>query len=270
MYDLKISQRLGSTPINSVTRAQILSFHTALVKDEGLAPATANRHLAMLRRCFSLLVELDLLESNPASRVQLYPESGVEHYLETAELKRLLKVLQTDKNRTVCLIALFLLSTGARLNEALQAKWKNVNRETKVWRIPASNSKSKRVRSLALNSSAVSVLDQLQTEGIHDYLFINRKTSKPYVTIHKVWKRLRTEAGLPHLRIHDLRHQYASFLVNSGRTLYEVAAALGHRDASTSQRYAHLSSKTMQEASDCAADIINAAMPESPQVGPGT
>jgi integrase len=264
MYDLRISQRLGSTPINSVTRAQILSFHTSLVKDEGLAPATANRHLAMLRRCFSLLVELELLESNPASRIQLYPESGVEHYLETAELKRLLKVLQTDKNRTVCLIALFLLSTGARLNEALQAKWKDINRENKVWRIPASNSKNKRVRSLALNSSAVSVLDQLQSEGKHDYLFINRNTGKPYVTIHKVWKRLRTEAGLPHLRIHDLRHQYASFLVNSGRTLYEVAAALGHRDASTSQRYAHLSSKTMQEASDCVADLINAAMPESP------
>jgi integrase len=262
MYNLRISQILGATPVNAVNRAQILAFHTSLVKEENLSPATANRYLAMLRRCFSLLVELDLLESNPASRIQLYPESGVEHYLETAELKRLLKVLQTDKNRTVCLIALFLLSTGARLNEALQAKWKDINRENKVWRIPASNSKNKRVRSLALNNSAVSVLDQLHTEGTYEYLFINRKTGNSYVTIHKTWTRLRKAAGLPHLRIHDLRHQYASFLVNSGRTLYEVAAALGHRDASTSQKYAHLSSKTLQEAADCASDIITSAMPK--------
>ena len=78
--------------------------------------------------------------------------------------------------------------------------------------------------------------------------------------VHRVWQRLRANAGLPHLRIHDLRHQHASFLVNSGRTLYEVQAILGHSDPSVIQRYAHLSSKSLQEASDSASDIIKAPM----------
>lgn len=71
-----------------------------------------------------------------------------------------------------------------------------------------------------------------------------------------VWSRLRREAGLPHLRIHDLRHQYASFLVNSGRTLYEVQQILGHSDPSVTQRYAHLSSRSLQEAANSASVAI--------------
>jgi len=118
-------------------------------------------------------------------------------------------VLRTDENRPVCLIAMFLLSTGARLNEALQATWSQIDKENRVWRIPASNSKSKRVRSEPLNDSALDILNQLDTTGIFDHLFINRQTEEPYTTIHKVWGRLRKLAGLPKIRIHDLRHQYA-------------------------------------------------------------
>ena len=72
----------------------------------------------------------------------------------------------------------------------------------------------------------------------------------------KVWSRLRKAAGLPHLRIHDLRHQYASFLVNSGRTLYEVQQILGHSDPSVTQRYAHLSTASLQEAANSASVAI--------------
>ena len=175
------------------------------------------------------------------------------------ELDRLLTVLRTDSNRPVCLIALFLLSTGARLNEALTAQWQHVDREHRVWRIPASNSKSKKVRSAPLNDSAIEVLDQLDTEKSFEHLFINRKTGKPYTTIYKIWTRLRKDAGLPHLRIHDLRHQYASFLVNSGRTLYEVQQILGHSDPTVTQRYAHLSTKALQDAANSASDAISGA-----------
>ena len=82
---------------------------------------------------------------------------------------------------------------------------------------------------------------------------MNQKTGKPYVTISKVWVRLRKKAGLPHLRLHDLRHQFASFLVNDGRTLYEVQQILGHSDPKVTMRYAHLSTKALQEAANSAA-----------------
>jgi integrase len=176
---------------------------------------------------------------------------------------RLLATLRTDRNCIVCRIALFLLSTGARLNEVLQAQWRHVDRDNRVWRIPAVSSKSKKLRSVPLNDSAVEVLDQLDTEDNYEHLFINRKTGKPYTTIHKAWSRIRADAGLPHLSIHDLRHQYASFLVNSGRTLYEVQQILGHSGPVVTQRYAHLSSRSLQEAANSASDAIKGATAES-------
>ena len=109
------------------------------------------------------------------------------------------------------------------------------------------------------NDAALDVLSQLTTEGKFDHLFINEETKKPYTTIMKVWTRLRMKAGLPHLRIHDLRHQFASFLVNSGRTLYGVQNILGHSDAKVTQRYSHLSTKTLHEAANSASVIINGA-----------
>ena len=109
---------------------------------------------------------------------------------------------------------------------------------------------------MPLNDSALEVLQQLDTEGSFDHLFVNRQTAKPYGTIMKVWSRLRKSASLPHMRIHDLRHMYASFLVNSGRTLYEVQQILGHSDPSVTQRYAHLSSESLQEAANCASVAI--------------
>ena len=263
MYDLRLKDAFGNKRLDQIRRHEISSWHIAL-RGDGLSPAYADRFLALLRHALNLAVEWEMLEKNPAARVHLFNhDNKVEHYLDAEQLKRLLTVLRNDKNRTVCLIALFLLSTGGRLNEALRAEWKNVDRENRVWRIPASNSKSKKVRSVPLNDSAVEVLDRLDTDGKFEHLFINRKTGLPFTTIHKVWERLRSDAGLPHLRIHDLRHQYASFLVNSGRTLYEVQQVLGHSDPGVTQRYAHLSSKSLQDAADSASDAINDSLPES-------
>ena len=91
-------------------------------------------------------------------------------------------------------------------------------------------------------------------------------TGKPYTAIMKVWSRLRAEAGLPHLRIHDLRHHYASFLVSAGRTLYEVQQILGHSDPSITQRYAHLSTKSLQDAANSASAMIKRGLPTTVMV----
>ncbi len=120
---------------------------------------------------------------------------------------------------------------------------------------------------MPLNDSALDVIGQLDTEGTFEHLFVNRQTGRPYGTIMKVWSRLRAAAGLPHLRIHDLRHQYATFLVNSGRTLYEVQQILGHSDPSVTQRYAHLSSRSLQDAANSAAVAIRGAAGHGASVG---
>jgi site-specific recombinase XerD len=90
-------------------------------------------------------------------------------------------------------------------------------------------------------------------------VFINQQTGEPYTTITKVWDRLRRKANLPQVRIHDLRHGFASFLVNNGRTLYEVQQILGHSSPSVTMRYAHLSTKALQDAANSASIAIREA-----------
>lgn len=259
-YRLRLKAEFGEFRLNQITRQHIQTFHTRM-SDEGLAAATSNHYLKLLKHSLNLAIDWAMLDTNPASRIPLFHEDNqVENLLSDEQLERLLTVLKTDDNRMVCLIALFLLSTGVRLNEALQAKWSQVDQKNRVWRIPAANSKSKRTRAVPLNDSALEVLTQLTTRARYEHVFINFQTELPYTTISKVWGRLRTKAGLPHLRIHDLRHQFASFLVNSGQTLFMVQQILGHSSPSVTQRYAHLSTKSLQEAANSASVMINGAL----------
>jgi integrase len=255
-YRLRLKDEFGDYRLNQITRQHIQTFHTRM-SDEGLAAATSNHYLKLLKHSLNLAIDWDMLDINPASRIPLFFEDNkVENLLSDEQLERLMMVLKIDENRNVCLIAIFLLSTGVRLNEALQAKWSQVDQKNRVWRIPASNSKSKRTRAVPLNDSALDVLNQLTTRDRYEHVFINFQTELPYTTISKVWGRLRTKAGLPHLRIHDLRHQFASFLVNSGQTLFMVQQILGHSSPAVTQRYAHLSTKSLQEAANTASVAI--------------
>ena len=255
----RIRDVFGGKRLNEITRHQIQDFHSS-VKVEGLSPASADHHLKLIRHSLNLAMEWEMLDKNPALGIKQFNEDNkVEHYLDDGELDRLVSVLRANDPPMVCQVALFLLSTGARLSEALNAEWAHIDRRSGVWRIPATNSKSKRVRSIPLNSSAIEVLDQLGTEGKSDHLFINLQTKERLTAINKVWGRLRVKANLPHLRLHDLRHQFASFLVNAGHTIYEVQKILGHSDTKVTERYAHLSLKTLEKASNSASDALMGA-----------
>jgi integrase len=252
LYRLRVEAAFGHKRLNQITRQDVQTFHSS-VRAEGLAPASCDHYLKFLRHALNLAVDWQLLDVNPIARVPLFnADNKVENLLSDVELQRLLTVLATYPARSVCQIALFLLSTGCRVGEALKATWSQIDESSRVWRIPAANSKSKKVRSVPLNDSALEILAQLGTKGTFDHLFVNRQTGKPYTTIMKVWERIRAKAGLPKLRIHDLRHQYASFLVNAGRSLYEVQQILGHSSPVVTQRYAHLSTKSLQEAANSA------------------
>ncbi|WP_035383887.1 site-specific integrase [Ferriphaselus sp. R-1] len=261
LYRIRIQGKFGKMRLNQITRHQVQSFHTALLA-EGLAPASADHHLKLLKRMFNLAHDWGMFEgSNPVARIQLAnPDNKVDHLLNDSELQKLLTVLHTDENRPVCNIALFLLSTGARLNEALSAKWEHIDRQNRLWRIPASTSKSKKVKTIPLNDTALEILDHVGTEGRFEDVFVNAQTGLAYTTITRVWHRLRGKAGLPQLRLHDLRHQYASLLVSAGQSLYTVQNLLGHASPVTTQRYSHLSAKTLQAASNTASEIIREVM----------
>ena len=260
LFRCHLRDEFGSQRLDQITREKVQLFHTRLREKKGLSPAQSDHCIKALRASLNYACEIEVIEKNPIARIKLFNEPNfMENTMSKDELSRLLNVLHTDKNRMTCMVALFLLSTGARLNEALSAKWSHISIENKSWLIPSSIAKSKKSRSRALNSTALEIINQLGTENDSEFLFINFRTGTRLKSIHTGWKTLREKAGLPHLRIHDLRHQYATFLINNGRTLYEVSQQLLHSSSVVTERYAHISTKTLQAATESASMAIKAA-----------
>lgn len=263
LYRLRIKSAIGSTKLPALSKHQIQMLHSALL-DEGLAPATCNHHVKLIKHALNLAVEWDMLEKNPVSKFKLLPEHNlVNNYMNEVELQRFLHVLKTDSNRNVCRIAMFLLCTGARVAEALNAKWTNIDLENKTWIIPVLDSKSRRQRTVPLSDVALDVLRVVGTQGKFEHVFVNPSTKDRYTTIAKVFCRLRAAAGLKRLRLHDLRHQAASMLIAQGKSLYCVQVLLGHSSVQTSLRYAHIAPEEMLRAVNGNSDIIKKAMEDS-------
>jgi integrase len=156
--------------------------------------------------------------------------------------------IQESKNEQIQFIVLFLIYTGARKREVLDAKWVDIDWQRKSWRIP--KTKSGKIRHVPLSSGSMDVLDKLKATfklKLIDqiYIFENPTTGLPYVSFFYSWDNARRRAGLKDFRIHDLRHSFASCLVNAGQSLYKVQELLGHADIKTTSRYAHLSRKRL-------------------------
>jgi integrase len=266
LYRIRIKPRFGNRKLSEITRYAVQQFQDDLSKDK-LSPSSIDHHARLLKRMLGLSVSWDLLDRNPLKGFQLLNvDNQVENYLKEDELARLLEVLRTHDNRPVCLLLMFLLSTGARSNEARQALWSQIDVENAVWRIPAANSKSKKTRAVPLNDSALWVLEEIGTKGKFDVIFANA-AGNGYSPPTHAWYRIRKLAGVPHLRIHDLRHTFASLLVSGGRSLFEVQQILGHSDPKVTMRYAHLSTKALQAAANTASVLLPKVTPPAAPAG---
>ena len=249
---------LGELPLNEVTTADILKV-VKNMQEQNLAPATINRAIIILHYAFKLALKWHLtgLNENPVTGVKLFKEDNkIEHYLTEEQKNNLLQITKQSKNPLLYEIVCFLLLTGARKREVLDAKWEDVNLSKGLWRIP--KTKSGKIRHIPLSKTALGLLDQLKEKvGSSGYLFPNPQTGKPFNSFYYSWHKARTQAGLKHLRVHDLRHSFASFLVNSGRSLYEVQELLGHASITTTTRYAHLNLDRLRDA----VESVSIAMP---------
>ena len=259
MHRLRIKDRFGHLQLNKITRHAVQRFHSEL-QESGLAPATCDHHLKLIRQALNLAVDWDLLEVNPVSKIKLFNvDNREERLMSDDDLQRLIVVLENDRNRTAALAVKFLLLSSLRVSEALQAQWSDLSNDRHTLMLPATN-KSKRRRSVPLSDAAVAVLEQLGTEGKSEWLFVSSRSGKRLTTINKAWQRIRQEAGLPQTRLHDLRHQAASHMLNSGYSLYVVQQVLGHSDPSVTQRYAHLSTETLQGAANSVGTYLEKAL----------
>jgi len=217
------------------------------MKSEDYASGTCNRALVLLRFGFELALRWKIagVNSNPVKEIKnIKDDNKIERYLTEPQTIALLQAVRQSDSEMLQYIVLFLIYTGARKREVLDARWRDIDWAQKSWRIP--KTKSGKIRHVPISSGAMKVLDHLRLrirEGFLDELpiFANPKTGEPFVSFFYSWNNARVRAGLPDFRIHDLRHSFASYLVNAGRSLYEVQELLGHADIKTTSRYAHLS-----------------------------
>lgn len=229
------------------TPSDLLEFQNNLVQQK-LKPGSVNRNMALVKHLFHLAERWEIIDRAPTKNIPPLTDHGArERYLTPEELKRLLNALEHCQSPVVPDIIRMLILTGARRSEVSHLPWSELDLEEGLWTLPAARNKSKRQKVLPLSDAAVILLKARQGNS-SSYVFPNPKTGKPLVSVHETWNKIRINARLPDLRIHDLRHSFASFLVNAGHSLYEVQRLLGHTDVSTTQRYAHLEKSTLKKA----------------------
>jgi len=264
MYRNRLKEAFGAMRLDAITRQEVQRFHVSL-KEQGLSGATADLHLQLIRHVLGTAVSNEVIARNVAAKIPLFRESPhKERYLKDDELVRLLTVLKHDSNRTVSAIVLLLLATGMRVSEVLTAEWRHVNLAAKTLTIEASNSKSKKRQHVPLNEVSLDVIKNLPRRQGQEYLFQSSRGGQ-MKHVSKVWQRLREEAGIPDVRLHDLRHTAASYMVSSGQSLFAVQQVLRHADSKTTLIYSHLSNTALQEAADTVAKKIADAMSAEPK-----
>lgn len=255
MIRLHILPALGQMAMARISALEFSGFIEKL-KHKQLAAGTINRALVLLRYAYKLAHRWSVpcvnLDSFNGVRY-LKNDNRIERYLTAEQSSQLLHEVRNSHNPLLPMIVAFLIYTGARKREVLDAKWTDIDWVQRSWKI--SKNKSNKIRHIPLSLGAIDTLMQAKSHRMLkencEYIFPNPNTLKPFSSFFFSWDAARKRAGIPELRVHDLRHSFASFLVNAGRSLYEVQELLGHADIKTTSRYAHLSRERLNAAVEC-------------------
>jgi integrase len=257
---LYIVPSLGRRLLSEITRQEIAKLHHALLQK----PYQGNRVLALLSKFFNWAEKHGFRPdgSNPCRHVEKYPETRRERFLSEVELARLgdaLRAAEREKTAQPWAIAAIrlLTFTGARLSEILTLKWEYVNLEHSMLLLPDSKTGRKAVH---LNAPALAVLQNTPRLEGNCYVICGEKAGHHLVNLEKPWRRIRQTAGLDDVRLHDLRHSFASVGAASGHSLVIIGKMLGHSQPGTTARYAHLADDPVKAANDAVGARIAAAM----------
>lgn len=238
LLNLRILPRLGDYRLDTVEKRQIEKLHHDVRAER--TPATANRHLSLIKCMFNLAIDWGYIETNPARGIKAFKENNHRtNWLDGDQIGRLFGVCHDYPNPYAGALFPFLLLTGARLGEALNARWQNIDADRAMWRIP--EAKSGRGRHVPLAPQAIELLNGIPAKNDNPYVFCGHTKGQPLVNVAKPWKRIKAAADLPDdFRPHDLRHTFASWGVSHGVDLYQIQTLLGHSTIQMTQRYSHL------------------------------
>jgi len=242
---------------------------------------TAARVTSILSAMLSFAEERGLIPFNPARGVKLHPSNRRERFLSAEELGRLGEALEAAETPTVsapsaeaaaaaeaapsvAAIRLLML-TGCRKSEIVTLQWRFIDWDRALLRLPESKTGAKVV---PIGGPALDLLKTLPRDEGDVYVFPSPRQGVHLVGLQKVWERVRKDAGLPDVRLHDLRHSFASVAVSDGHSLYMVGRILGHKQARTTEIYAHLAQDPVTAVANQTASIIAQFMAGKPKPAP--
>lgn len=250
MLERVIVPALGRHRVTEVTRADIAKIHHELRH----IPYDANRCLEIISKMFSLaeMWRLRPEGTNPRKHIKKHPEEKRERFLSAAELRRVGGVLREMENEGIELPSAIaavrlLILTGCRLGEIMTLKWEYVDFAGKALRLPDSKTGAKVVH---LGQPAIKVLEKVERVENNPWVIDGTKPGARLSDLQPFWQRVRARAGLKDVRIHDLRHTFASTAVAAGQGLPMIGKLLGHTQVQTTARYAHLAADPVRTAAD--------------------
>jgi integrase len=256
LIDSVILPAIGRKRVRDVTRADISRLH----HDNRATPYAANRALAVLSKMFALAEKWGERAdgSNPCRHVEKYAERKRERMLSADEFSRLADALKASSRSPYIIAAIkLLIFTGARVSEILTLQWDWIDFERGDARLPDSKTGAK---TLHLPAPALAVLADLSRVEGNPHVVVGNVAGARLVNLEKPWRAIRKAAGLNDVRLHDLRHAFASVAASSGMGLPIIGKMLGHTQAATTHRYAHLASDPVKAAAATVASKIADAM----------
>lgn len=257
---LHVLPAIGGIRLPSITKQDIAKLHHAMREK----PVAANRVLALISSILGWAERIGERAdgTNPCRNITKYKEKPRERYLDKDEITRLGDAIAAAEAtgaadwRAITAIRLYLL-TGARKSEILTLRWDWIDFEAGVARLGDSKTGAK---NLFLPAPALDILTRIPRLEGNPYVIPGDRPAAPFVGLWKIWNRIRDAAGLGDVRIHDLRHSFASAAIGGGDSLFIVGKLLGHKKSVTTERYAHLAADPAQAAADRTGNRIAALM----------